>query len=94
MNFDLREFYGLGIICWSVIVLMGIINFFLFFEQTYLTTKIANLFNLFFNIGIIGLFITLRKQTGFKQTTIQEFEELEKLSKTKRKWWTNINITS
>lgn len=51
-----KQLYVIGIFCFSIAGLANLVNFFIFFGQTNIFSKIATLGGIIFNFALVGLF--------------------------------------
>ena len=59
MEIKMSTFYKVGIACFSIIFLMGLINFAIYFNVNNVFSKISSLATLVFNFVLILVFKTL-----------------------------------
>jgi len=79
LNIDMETFYKVGIGAFSVIFLMGLINFFIFFQTANIFSKISSIAQLIFNIALILVFRmllgTVENEGGDMGELLEEFKK-------------------
>lgn len=80
MEINTRTFYKVGVWCFLIIFLMGLLNFFIYFPITNIFSKISQVANLVFQGALVGFFRYLLKTTP-KELKSEEIDELRAESK-------------
>ena len=75
---DQDKLYKLGLICFTVIAICGVCNFFIFYEVNNWPSRISSAFSTLFNFGLAGFFWYLIKTSGISQEYSNTAKEIEK----------------
>lgn len=70
-----KQFYQVGIVCFSVIALMSLIGWIAMFSVLPWYAHIQKLFSIIFNIALVGLFVFFLKQFQVPQQTNKVSDE-------------------
>lgn len=76
LEIKMTTFYKIGVGCFSVIFLMGFLNFFIRFSLTNIFDKISTIGSLTFNVALILVFRTLLKQNKVDESSSSDLKEL------------------
>lgn len=81
LEISIETFYKVGMFSFTIIALMAIINFYLYWSVNNLFSKISGIASIIFDIALVFMFNYLRNMSNPEIETVAESEDIDEIMK-------------
>lgn len=81
MEFDIKMFYRIGMVCFAIIVLMQLFQLIFFLDNYNVFSLISAIMYIIFNSALVALFAHMLKMQGDNIEVTESYEDIDQLVK-------------